>query len=169
MFKIFSFRIGDTFNLNNLQKISDIMSSVLENIDISEFQDANNENLEEGIYERKEDENNDFIELEQYEDMYLLNINLKGIDLRELSIRYDPGILEINLNRSELVNRGIGILASKVLVKKSYNKKFENIEDIETSQVLKNIDNGILSIRMPKKYALDGVVDVNFYEDNVDN
>lgn len=169
MFKIFSFRIGDTFNLNNLQKISDIMSSVLENIDISEFQNTDNGNLEEGIYERKEDENSDFIELEQYEDMYLLNINLKGIDLRELSIRYDPGILEINLNRSELVNRGIGILTSKVLVKKSYNKKFENIEDIETSQILKNIDNGILSIRMPKKYALDGVVDVNFYEDNVDN
>ena len=50
---------------------------------------------------RRIDENS-FIQLKQYEDMYLLTIDLKGIDLRELSIRYDQGIIEINLIRSEI-------------------------------------------------------------------
>ena len=59
-----------------------------------------------------------------------------------------------------------------MLVKKLYNKKFENIEEIDTSQILKSIDNGIFSMRMQKKYALESVssiVDVNSYEENVDN
>jgi HSP20 family protein len=65
-----------------------------------------------------------------------------------------------------------GIIPRNILVKKAYNKKFENIEEIDTSQILKNIDNGILSIRMQKKYALESassIVDVDCYEDNVDN
>ena len=59
-----------------------------------------------------------------------------------------------------------------ILVKRPYNKRFENIEDIDTSQIFKNIDNGILSIRMNKKYSLEGfdtIVEVDSYEDNVDN
>ena len=101
--------------------------------------------------------------------MYLLTIDLKGIDLRELSIRYDPGIIEINLNRSEIEKSSLKKIYSNVLVKKAYNKKFENIEEIDTSQILKSIDNGILSMRMQKKYALESVssiIDVDSYEDN---
>ena len=64
------------------------------------------------------------------------------------------------------------MIPSNILVKKAYNKKFENIEEIDTSQILKSIDNGILSMRMQKKYTLESVssiVDVDSYEDNVDN
>jgi HSP20 family protein len=168
MFKVFSFGLGEMFNLNNLEKIGGVMHSFLDNIDIKEFIEENGENLGYGIYEGREEEKNNFIELKQYEDLYVLNIDLKGINLRELSIRYDPGVLEINLNRSEVEKLGIGMLARSMLVKRAYNKKFEDIEDIETNQILKTIDNGILSIRMPKKYALENIIDVDFYEDNVD-
>ena len=34
----------------------------------------------------------------------ILANDLKGIDLRELSIKYDPGRLDINLHRSEFDN-----------------------------------------------------------------
>ena len=64
------------------------------------------------------------------------------------------------------------LIPRNILVKKAYNKKFENIEEIDTSQILKNVDNGILSIRMQKKYAVESVssiVDVDSYEENVDN
>lgn len=166
MFKVFSFQLGDILNVKNLEKINGIMQSFLDNIDISEFLE---ENSEAGDYEEKEIESNQHIDLKQYEDMYLLTIDLKGVDLRELSIRYDPGILEINLNRLEVEKRGVGIISNNVVVKRAYNRKFENIEDIETDKILKSIDNGILSIRMPKKYSLNGIIDVDFYEDNVDN
>lgn len=173
MFKIFSFQLGDIFNVNNLTKINGVMHSFLDNIDTGDFTENHWNDFSNTQYEERGDEDKgDFIEIEQYEDMYLLTIDLKGIDMRELSIRYDPGIIEINLNRSEIEKSGFGILSNEILVKKRYNKKFENIEDIDTSKVFKSIDNGILSMRMQKKYAIESIssiVDVDYYEDNVDN
>ncbi|EHI96860.1 hypothetical protein CDLVIII_0121 [Clostridium sp. DL-VIII] len=177
MFKIFSFGFSDKLNLNNIGNISGVIQSFLDNIDLSEitksYEEASNEHLE-----KDEETESSFIQLKQDDDMYLLTINLRGIDLRELSIRYDPGIIEVNANRSEVQRSGFGILYSNMIVKKSYNRKFENIEEIDTDQVLKNIDNGVLSIRMPKKYILESgtniievdSIEVDSYdEDNVDN
>ncbi len=173
MFKIFSFGFENIFNLSN---INGFMRTFLDNIDINEFPEEHRENFSDINYknarEYEELEKDDFIEIKQYEDMYLLSIDLQGIDIRELSIRYDPGVIEINLNRSELEKSSFGALPRNILVKKAYNKKFENIEEIDTNQVLKSIDNGILSMRMQKKYELKGVsnvVDVDYYEENIDN
>jgi HSP20 family protein len=134
MFKIFSFGFGDIFSLSNIGKINRVMHSFLDDIDINEFTENYRDTFFNENYEKtKEVNENNFIELKQYEDMYLLTIDLKGINLRELSIRYDPGIIEINLNRLELEKSSL----SEILVKKVYNKKFENIEEIDTSQILK--------------------------------
>jgi len=173
MFKIFSFGVGDIFNLSNVEKINRVMNSFLDNIDVSEFKEDYREAFTNTHDEEKEEDCEDnFIKLDQYGDMYLLTIDLKGIDIRELSIRYDPGKIEINLNRTEVERSLFGIIPKNILVKKPYNKKFENIEEIDTSQILKNVDNGVLSIRMQKKYSLKSllsIVDVDSYEDNVDN
>jgi len=171
MFKIFSFGFGNITSLSNRERINTIMNSFLDNIYINEvtenyrYTDANDKKIEES-------NEMDFIELKQYEDMYLLVIDLKGIDLREVSIRYELGIIEINLNRAEVEKSSFWDVSGNVFVKKSYNKKFENIEEIDTSQILKSIDNGIFSMRMQKKYAVKSVssiVDVDSYEENVDN
>lgn len=149
------------------------MYSFLDNIDINEFSEKYRATFSNENYEKTETgTETNFIELNQYEDMYLLTINLQGINLRELSIRYDAGIIEINLNRSEIEKNSFQNIYRNILVKKVYNKKFENIEEIDTSKILKSIDSGILSMRMPKKYVLEGassIIDVNSYEDNVDN
>ncbi|BCZ49329.1 hypothetical protein psyc5s11_53960 [Clostridium gelidum] len=171
MFKIFSFGFGNITSLSNRERINTIMNSFLDNIYINEvtenyrYTDTNDKKIEES-------NEMDFIELKQYEDMYLLVIDLKGIDLREVSIRYELGIIEINLNRAEVEKSSFWDVSGNVFVKKSYNKKFENIEEIDTSQILKSIDNGIFSMRMQKKYAVKSVssiVDVDSYEENVDN
>jgi len=170
MFKIFSFGVNDIFNLKN---INGIMYSFLDNIDINEFVEDYREAFSNNNHEEREDaDEENFIVLDQYKDMYLLTIDLKGVDIRGLSIRYEAGIIEINLSRSEVERRFFGIIPKNILIKKAYNKKFKNIEEIDTSQILKNVDNGILSIRLQKKYALESVssiVDVDCYEDNVDN
>jgi len=171
MFKIFSFGFGNITSLSNRERINTIMNSFLDNIYINEvtenyrYTDTNDKKIEES-------NEMDFIELKQYEDMYLLVIDLKGIDLREVSIRYELGIIEINLNRAEVEKSSFWDVSGNVFVKKSYNKKFENIEEIDTSQILKSIDNGIFSMRMQKKYAvksISSIVDVDSYEENVDN
>ena len=168
MFKIFSFGFQDIFNSNNIEKMGRVINSFLDNIDISEFTENNREAFSNENYKEREEENeSNFIEFKQYDDLYILTIDLKGIDLRELSIRYDPGIIEINLIRSEVEKSNFGIVPRSILVKKAYNKKFDNIEEIETSQIFKSIDDGILSIRMQKKYALESVIEVDSYEDNV--
>ena len=164
MFKIFSFGFGNIINSSNRERINTIMDSFFDNIYINQFTENYIDTLT-NTNHKKIDESKeiDFIELKQYEDMYLLVIDLKGIDLRELSIRYESGIIEINLNRSEIEKSNF----SNILVKKAYNKKFENIEEIDTSQIIKSIDNGILSMRMQKKYALlESIIDVDSYEEN---
>ena len=173
MFKIFSFQINDIFNSNNIEKMNGVMHSFLDNINISEFTEEYRDSFSDQQYEEGEKGDEvDFIQLKQDEDMYLLIIDLKGIDIREVSIRYDLGTMEINLNRSEIERSYFGIASRNILVKKAYNKRFENLEEIDTSQILKSIDNGILSIRMQKKYplkSLSRIVEVECYEDNVDN
>lgn len=170
MFKIFSIGFQDIFNSNNIEKMSRVINSFLDNIDISEFTENHRGDFSNADYKETEDvDESNFIDFKQYEDLYILTIDLKGIDLRELSIRYDPGIIEINLIRSEIEKSNFGIISNSRLVKKAYNKKFNNIEEIETSQIFKIIDNGILSIRMQKKYALEGIIEVDSYEDIVDN
>lgn len=166
MIKIFS------FGLNDIGKISGIMKSFLDNIDLNDLEKSYENTMVDEYDENRKDESNYFIQLKQYEDMYLLTIDLKGINLRELSIRYDPGVIEVNLNRSEIEKRGFGILSNNVIIKRAYNKIFENIEEINTDQVLKSIDNGILSLRMPKKYVIESqakIIEVDSYDDNVDN
>ena len=166
MFKIFSIGFQDVFNASNIEKMSRVISSFLDNIDIGEFTENQRGGFYDADYKETEDANeSNFIEFEEYQDLYILTIDLKGIDLRELSIRYDPGILEINLIRSEVEKSNFGIISNSRLVKKAYNKKFNNIEEIETSQIFKVIDNGILSIRMQKKYGLEGIIEVDSYED----
>lgn len=173
MFKIFSFGFSDILNTNNIEKINGIMNSILDNMDISEFieeyEDVFSGNRDE---EFKKSNTINFIELKEDKDMYFLNIDLKGIDIREVSIRYDFGIIEINLYRLEMQKSFFGIVPRNILTKRAYMKRFENIEDIDTSHIFKNIDNGILSIKMQKKYPLEGfdaIVEVDSYEDNIDN
>lgn len=166
MFKIFSIGFQDIFNSNNIEKMNRVINSFLDNIDISEFTENHRGNYSNTDYKETEEVNeSNFIELKQYEDLYILTIDLKGIDLRELSIRYDPGIIEINLIRSEIEKNNFGIISNSGIVKKAYNKKFNNIEEIETSQIFKVIDNGVLSIRMQKKYSLEDIIEVDSYED----
>lgn len=173
MFKIFSFRFNDIFDINNIEKINGIMHSILDNIHINQFTEEYEDVFSGNQYEEPEKSNTiNFIQLKEDKDMYLLNIDLRGINIREVSIRYDPGIIEINLYRLEIQKSFFGIVPRNIIVKKPYNKRFENIEDIDTSQILKNIDNGVLSIRMQKKYPLedfDAIVEVDSYEDNIDS
>lgn len=173
MFKIFSFGFSDIFNKSNIEKMNGIMYSILDNIDINKFTEEYEDICSSNQYEELEKSNaTNFIELKEDKDMYFLNIDLKGIDIREVSIRYDPGIIEINLYRLEMQKSFFGIVPRNILVKRAYSKRYENIEDIDTSQTFKNVDNGILSIRMQKKYPLeifDTIVEVDSYEDNVDN
>lgn len=109
----------------------------------------------------------DFIKLERNSDMYILKIDMKGIDLRELSIRYNPGILDINLKRSEYDDDSHGYRRySNNTVKKDYHTCFNDIDEIDTDRVLKSLDNGLLVMRMPKKYNLDSsskIVEVENY------
>ena len=173
MFKIFSFGFNDIFNKNNIEKLNGIMYSILDNMDINQFTEEFEDEFSDNPHEQHEKSNDiNFIELKEDKDMYFLNINLKGIDMREVSIRYDPGIIEINLYRLEMQKSFFGIMPRNILVKRGYKKRFENIEDIDTSKVYKSIDNGILSIRMQKKYTLEDfntIVEVDSYEDNIDN
>ncbi len=167
-------------NINNLngmnffEQIQNAVSSALNNIDLEELAQQYYIAISENIRENTIENNCDFIKFERSDDMYTLRIDLKGIDLRELSIRYDPGILDINLNRSEYENNSYSYGGcTNNLIKKKYNTSFDNIEEIDTERVIKSIDNGILTMRMPKKYTLNSgskIVEVeNYTVDDSDN
>lgn len=166
MFRIFPFKFGGTIDLN---KVGSIIGDFLENIDISIFTEEYNMGDESYRIKNKEDkqeEKAEFINLEEYDDMYVLSIELKGVDLRQTSIRYDPGKISINLNKFEMNKANNGMFTSNYMVKKNYIKEFDNIEAIEETKLIKTMENGVLRISMPKKYILDSkskIVDVNDY------
>lgn len=173
MFKIFPFSFSGSFNLNQLgqltNEISGVLLSVLENIDMDELSKQYKESIS-NIYEDEEieDETSSFIEFEEYDDMYLLTLDLMGIDIRELSIRYDQGVIAVNLYRSEIQNSKFMGYNNNTIVKKQYSKTFENIEEIDTNKLIKSIDDGIYKISMPKKYAIyntANIVDVESIND----
>lgn len=162
MFKFFS----GTFNLSNLSELENLVESFISTLDSSV--DELSKEIEENTLEEKI---NSFIDFQQDDDMYLLKIDLNGIDLRELSIKYNSGVIDINLKRTEVEQRGIGYFTNNVIVKKKYHKNFSNIEEIDTSRLIKTVENGVLKIRMPKKYVLNGssnIVDVNYYVEDED-
>lgn len=166
MFNFFPFKGGGVFTFGTFNKIDDMVESFLGDIGINEITDLYEDvfsNYENSDEEKNQEEVN-FIKFESYDDMYLLTIELNGVNLRELSIRYDSGIIEINLNRLEINTNPFGI---KTKVKNHYNKTFDNIEEIDTDNILKSIDEEMLSIRMPKRFYVDGspeIVDIDYTE-----
>ena len=163
MFNFFPFKGGGVFTFGTFNKIDDMVESFLGDIGINEITDLYEDvfsNYENSDEEKNQEEVN-FIKFESYDDMYLLTIELNGVNLRELSIRYDSGIIEINLNRLEINTNPFGI---KTKVKNHYNKTFDNIEEIDTDNILKSIDEEMLSIRMPKRFYVDGSPDIDYTE-----
>ncbi|WP_244834045.1 Hsp20/alpha crystallin family protein [Clostridium sp. BJN0001] len=168
MFGLFPFGSG-------LNGLSDLFSSVIGSVDINIFisgysnypynEDTFHDEYKESIPRISYDDT--FIDLQKHRDMYILTIDLTGIDLREVSIKYDPGIITINLNKIEQENDDYYY---PKYIKRRYSKDFNNIEDIDTSKLVKSIDNGVLKILMPKKYAAiessNNVVDVDYIEGN---
>ncbi|KIL08255.1 MULTISPECIES: Hsp20 family protein [Clostridium] len=173
MFKMFPFKFWGTVNIGNL---GNMIGSFLEDIDLSGLIDEfEQEYDEEKFNESQEPEDSkgkdvaEFIQLEEYEDMYILTIELNGVDLRQTSIQYNPGKLSINLNKMEKVSQHIGMFSSDYMVKKNYKKEFDKIESIDESKIMKILENGVLKISMPKKYALNDdskIVDVKNYIEN---
>lgn len=167
MFNFFPFKGGGVFTFGSVSKIDDMVESFFGNVSVNEITDLY-EDVFSGYFENTDEEKNEekgeFIKLQSYEDMYILTIELKGIDLRELSIQYNPGIIDINLKRLEINSNGLGIKRQE---KKYYNKKFDNIEEIDTDNILKSIEKEILTIRMPKKFSIDAspeIVDIDYTE-----
>ena len=162
-------------NMNSLNEFSlfdqiqNAVSNALNNVDIQQIAEQYLTSISNDSKYNTINNNTDydFIQFERSCDMYTLKIDLKGIDLRELSIRYDPGILDINLNRSEYDDNSYNYGGyTNNIIKKKYNKSFNNIEEIDTDRVLKTIDNGIFVIKMPKKYTLSSgskIVEVENY------
>ncbi|NFR87855.1 Hsp20/alpha crystallin family protein [Clostridium sp. ZS2] len=173
MFKMFPFKFWGTVNIGNL---GNVIGSFLEDIDLSglineldeEYEEENSKESQESE-DSKDEDVAEFIQLEEYDDMYILTIELNGVDLRQTSIQYNPGRLSINLNKMEKVSQHIGIFSSDYMVKKNYKKEFDKIESIDESKIMKILENGVLKISMPKKYALNDdskIVDVKNYIEN---
>ncbi|WP_294394756.1 Hsp20/alpha crystallin family protein [uncultured Clostridium sp.] len=161
---------SDMNNLNGiglLNQIQNAFNTVLNNVDFEQLAQQYFNAISDGARQNTIENTCDFVALERSNDMYTLRIDLKGIDLRELSIKYDPGSLDINLYRTEYDNNSYNYRGyTNNIIKKKYNTSFDNIEEIDTDRVLKSIDNGVLIMKMPKKYSLDSkskIVEVENY------
>lgn len=159
------------FNFMNQAEFSNefknLISDFMGGVDFEKLYSQCNKALNNANEELIENEDCSFIEFEEFQDMYLLKIDLTGIDLRELSIRYDPGTINIRLKKSE-IDMSLSFLGygNQQIVKKDYSKRFDNIEDIDISKVYKKIDNGMYILNMPKKYMIDSgskIIDIESY------
>lgn len=122
-----------------------------------------------GIETNKTEEEYEFIKFKELNDMYVLKIDLSGVDLRELSVKYDPGVIKISLKRSEYDDSiDFNGYNNPKVIKREYKKTFNNIEEVDLSRVIKNVDGGSFNLRMPKKYVLEqgnNIIDVDKFID----
>lgn len=163
MFGFFHFRGTSIFTGNAFHMIDGMIDAFFNNINMMDI--PNFEEIEE-MYNKEDDiepEEAEFIKFEQFKDMYILSIELKGVNMKEMSIRYENDIIDINLNRVEHVKNNY--MMNNVR-KKHYNKTFDKIEQIDTDRLLKSIDNGWLKITMPKKYSIENknIIDAEYIE-----
>lgn len=166
MFRMFPFKFGGTINIGNL---GNMIGSFFDDIDLSSLINELDQEYEEESEDLQNEDIAEFIKLEEYNDMYILTIELNGVDLRQTSIQYNPGKLSINLNKMEKVSQYIGMFSSNYMVKKNYRKEFDKMESIDESKIIKILENGVLKISMPKKYALSEdskIIDVKNYIEN---
>ncbi len=159
MFGFFRFQEMSVFTNGAFRIIDGMMDTFFQNINSFEFSEIDFN--EEECHETETDVD-DIINFETFDDMYILSIKLKGVSLRELSIKYEDDIIDINLNRMEESKN----YYMNNMIKRHYNKTFHNIEIIDTDRLFRSIDNGCLKITMPKKYVIDDkkVVDIEFIE-----
>lgn len=165
MFKMFPFKIWGTINIENL---SGMVESFFNDIDLYNSRNEFDNDYEEEFDEVNED-NAEFIKLEEDDDTYILTIELTDVDLRQTSIQYNPGIISINLNKFEKVTQHTGMFPLNYMMKKNYKKEFNNIESVDESKIMKILENNILTIYMPKKYTLNKdskIIDVQNYIEN---
>ena len=160
MFGFFRFQGMSMFTNGTFQMIDGMVNTFFQNMNVIEFPEY--ENIEEKYDDEIETTADDIIRFESFKDMYILSIKLQGVSLKELSIRYEDDIININLNRIEERKN----YYMNNMIKKHYNKVFDNIEKIDTDKLFKSIDNGYLMITMPKKYVMDNkkVIDTDFIE-----
>lgn len=163
MFGFFHFRGTSIFTENAFHMMDGMVDAFFNNINMMDI--PNFEEMEE-TYNKEDDiepEEAEFIKFEQFKDMYILSIELKGVNMKEMSIKYENDIIDINLNRVEYVKSNYMMNNMR---KKHYNKIFDKIEQIDTDRLLKSIDNGWLKITMPKKYSIENtnIIDAEYVE-----
>lgn len=138
------------FSINSINTMDDIADNIYGNFNLNN----NNSNY-------IEEEDNDIMLL-TYDDMYVLTIYMRGVDLRELSIQYNFDKIVVTLNRLETAYNNFGM---PILTKNKYSKSFDNLESIEVNNVSKSIDGDYLYMTMPKKYIISDntkIVDAKF-------
>lgn len=181
MFNRFPFDFGNVFNISGFIKFGDssnfftfgnsddffdkFKDEFVDDINLYKMYNKTSKNNSNNLDNINQNANDDsFIEFKEFDGMYVLKVSLNGIDLRDLSIQYNPGVIKIKAKKLEkqvFTNPNY-----QKVFKKEYTKKFENIEDIDLSNTLKSIDNGLFSIIMPKKYNVtseSNIVDVKDY------
>lgn len=155
MFEIFPFIFNSTFNI--LSNNSDIIFDMVDTIMNSEVMN-NMVNTLESIIELN-------IECKEYDNGYIIEGNLPGINKKDITIDYDNNYITIVVKRNNIVFNGPNIKMSIVGPEEDIIKDYY-VEDADPYKIKAVFKNEVLKVYVPKRQLFDDkstIIDIEEY------
>jgi HSP20 family protein len=87
------------------------------------------------------------VEVQEAEKEYLVNVDLPGVELKDIDLSFSDGMLTVKAERKSA--------AGEALYSDRWNGGFERVigidSDIDESQIRAQLKNGVLTVTLPKK------------------
>ncbi len=90
------------------------------------------------------------IDIQEKDDSYLLNAELPGCDKNNIDVKAENGVITITASRHEEVNEEKNNYIHKETFSGSISRQIF-LENIDEDQIAAKYENGVLSLRVPKK------------------
>lgn len=155
MFEIFPFIFNSTFNI--LSNNSDILFDMVDSIMNSEAMNTVVNTLE-NMMELN-------IECKEYDNGYIIEGNLPGINKKDITIDYDNNYITIVVKRNNFVFNGPNIKMSIVGPEEDIVKDYY-VEDVDPYKIKAVFKNEVLKVYVPKRQLFDDkstIIDIEEY------
>lgn len=90
------------------------------------------------------------IDAYQNDNAFIFHIDVPGVENSDISLSYDSGVLEIEAERKSHEDETDTVLRQE-RYKKRFRRRFNIGEDIDENAIEAKLNNGVLSVAVPKK------------------
>lgn len=120
-------------------------------IDLVDFNQLMEDFFDDGFFNSRTTRNDLFrMDVQDLEEAFVIEADLPGIPKESIDIQYDDGKLTIRVQHEQVEDNGQGKYLHKERRRVSMERSLY-LKDIESEQIDASLNNGVLTIRLPKQ------------------